>query len=421
MRRLTCLALGMLVALPLAYAQAPDLNIGGAGARAMGMGGAFCAVADDATAAYFNPAGLAQLKRPEITLVGYMGSNKESWTYTDPGDADSGDTSANHWALNFGSIVVPLNPGGNNLILAGSAHMVLDLTRQWSLPGNDGSNDGYVSADERGYMNAYSGMVGYEVNKHLLVGTGVSFFDGDQDVDVSFTASPEDGGATFDLEKRTGGSSGGPQIVAGVLTKLTRQVKAGVCFRSKTTIDWKEGGEGEEDRTTEIELPMILLAGLSYRPSDSLTLAVDYHLHQWAESEFRDKETGEISSDDEETFRNSDQVHVGAEYLLSTGGYPIPLRLGFYTYPMSTASFFSAYVSGVVKDESGNEVYKAQVGKRNYYTGGVGIVMADMVFDVAMEYSPLKEEINVPGENGPATITNENTKMKVYLSAIYKF
>ena len=38
----------------------------GVGARAMGMSGAFTAVADDASAAYWNPAGLAQLESLEI-------------------------------------------------------------------------------------------------------------------------------------------------------------------------------------------------------------------------------------------------------------------------------------------------------------------------------------------------------------------
>ncbi|MBK5257140.1 MAG: hypothetical protein JJE39_14010 [Vicinamibacteria bacterium] len=42
----------------------------GTGARGLGMGGAFIAVADDGTAASFNPAGLSQLRRSEISLVG---------------------------------------------------------------------------------------------------------------------------------------------------------------------------------------------------------------------------------------------------------------------------------------------------------------------------------------------------------------
>ena len=41
----------------------------GAGARAVGMGEAFTAVVDDATAMYWNPAGLAQAKNQEVTFT----------------------------------------------------------------------------------------------------------------------------------------------------------------------------------------------------------------------------------------------------------------------------------------------------------------------------------------------------------------
>lgn len=41
----------------------------GIGARALGMGEAFSAVADDASAVYWNPAGLAQLGRQEAVLM----------------------------------------------------------------------------------------------------------------------------------------------------------------------------------------------------------------------------------------------------------------------------------------------------------------------------------------------------------------
>src|SRR5881396_2478221 len=62
----------------LAFAQAVQnvvlrnsFNPIGAGARGLGMGGAFIAVADDGTAASFNPAGLAQLRRTELAVVGF--------------------------------------------------------------------------------------------------------------------------------------------------------------------------------------------------------------------------------------------------------------------------------------------------------------------------------------------------------------
>ena len=51
----------------------------GSGARAMGMGGAFIAIADDATAASWNPAGLIQLEKPELSIVGAYFNRKEEF------------------------------------------------------------------------------------------------------------------------------------------------------------------------------------------------------------------------------------------------------------------------------------------------------------------------------------------------------
>ena len=56
----------------------PSMNPVGSGARALGMGGAFIAVADDATAASWNPGGLIQLETPEVSIVGsYFDSNED--------------------------------------------------------------------------------------------------------------------------------------------------------------------------------------------------------------------------------------------------------------------------------------------------------------------------------------------------------
>ncbi len=48
------------------------------GARSLGFAGAFAALADDATAAFANPAGLVQLTRPEVSLEGRY------WSYSTP-------------------------------------------------------------------------------------------------------------------------------------------------------------------------------------------------------------------------------------------------------------------------------------------------------------------------------------------------
>ena len=55
-----------------------EFSFSNPGARSLGLGGAFAALADDATAAFANPAGLVQLLRPEIS------AERRRWSYTTP-------------------------------------------------------------------------------------------------------------------------------------------------------------------------------------------------------------------------------------------------------------------------------------------------------------------------------------------------
>ncbi len=55
-----------------------EFSFSNPGARSIGLGGAFVALADDATAIYANPAGLVQLASPEISIDGRF------WSYSTP-------------------------------------------------------------------------------------------------------------------------------------------------------------------------------------------------------------------------------------------------------------------------------------------------------------------------------------------------
>jgi long-subunit fatty acid transport protein len=70
---IVCLWIGALVPWEEVRAQTPlffdDI---GCGPRAIAMGQAFTAVADDASAAYYNPAGLVQIKSPFVLDIGYQ-------------------------------------------------------------------------------------------------------------------------------------------------------------------------------------------------------------------------------------------------------------------------------------------------------------------------------------------------------------
>ena len=46
-----------------------EFSFSNPGARSLGFGGAFVALADDATAAFANPAGLTQLVEPDVTAL----------------------------------------------------------------------------------------------------------------------------------------------------------------------------------------------------------------------------------------------------------------------------------------------------------------------------------------------------------------
>ena len=64
-----CIAAAALMAIATTATAQDSLNRPGSGARAAGMGNAFIAVSDDGTAASWNPAGLSQLRAPEISVV----------------------------------------------------------------------------------------------------------------------------------------------------------------------------------------------------------------------------------------------------------------------------------------------------------------------------------------------------------------
>lgn len=110
-------AVCMLIVLPLA-AQNTDIesvsglqfNFGNPGARSLGMGGAFLGLADDASAAEANPAGLTILRKPEITIEGR--NYQEQQVFTTSGTfPDLVRTGFSHYSqrvdATFASIVYP--------------------------------------------------------------------------------------------------------------------------------------------------------------------------------------------------------------------------------------------------------------------------------------------------------------------------
>lgn len=103
----------------------------GSGARALGLAGAFTALADDATAASWNPAGLIQLERPEASAVFRAG-----WeTHQYASGADDFNTSRDDVEsrnLNYFSVVYPFQAGGRNAVVSLNYQEVYDFTQRFT-------------------------------------------------------------------------------------------------------------------------------------------------------------------------------------------------------------------------------------------------------------------------------------------------
>ena len=91
----------------------------GSGARALGFAGAFTSIADDATAASWNPAGLVQLKRPEVSVV-YRYSRVQNDHTSSDDNIQTGEDSYQGIGLNYLTTSLPFQmPGmGNNAVLS---------------------------------------------------------------------------------------------------------------------------------------------------------------------------------------------------------------------------------------------------------------------------------------------------------------
>ena len=204
----------------------------GVGARGVGMGSAFAAVVDDASATYWNPAGLVRTRGKKLLAA------------LQPLSLDRRQSSASF----------TFNPRGE---------MAFGLTWMHAsvgdIQGRTGS--GVPTGALEDAENAFFVSVGRALGERLALGFTVKILS--QRIDVPGWQKAEGSGHGVDL---------GLQFRLGEKTTL-----AAVVRNLGASIDWTVQRSAQQASSTEDLLPHVLGVGLAYRPLSGLLLAADLY------------------------------------------------------------------------------------------------------------------------------------------------
>lgn len=387
-RRLPCsLAALLCLSASVAWAQGLPINsspnVVGSGARALGMGGAFIAVADDATAASWNPGGLTQLERPEISLVYSYKYIGEDFTSSSHPELDS-DHSINFDDINYLSGVYPIRRtiAGRNLVLSLNYQAKYDFDRNLEIDYRDVSGLGFgsmlgftthVKYRQRGQLASLSPAFGFEITDRLSVGMVMNIWDQSLLPDNEWSVRQEErrvfridgqllpvSWVRLNIDEKFDNFEG-TSYTFGALYRATERLNIGFVYHTKFTadVDYEQRmltGQSNgfpgfviSQRHQKYTFPSAVGLGISYRfPNDKLTLSMDITRREWDQFIIHDPENRILAMQkrsgitglphDLSPHDPTYTVRVGAEYVFVNAQKPkqdyLPsLRLGAFYDP----------------------------------------------------------------------------------------
>ena len=285
----------------------------GSGARAAGMGNAFVAIADDATAASWNPAGLVQLERPEISIVGSFNLIRDRLSADLHPELDPWHSSE-EFDLNYLSAVYPL-PAlvlGRNVTVSLNYQRKYEFNRELEFDFDTfrraGSLFRDVSFKQEGSLSALSPAMAVELTRRLSLGIAVNFWRDTPLGDNGWEQTTElrifslllgRPGLTVQRTEERYEDFRGENVTLGLLWNVTNKFNIGLRYDSELTgdVNYKNtstlfdtnslgsiatsifNGRQREDR--EVKLPASIAVGVSHRVNDRFTWSLDVTRIEW--------------------------------------------------------------------------------------------------------------------------------------------
>jgi len=376
----------------LAYGQTDEevfeefqFNFATPGARANAMGRAFIGLADDATAAQSNPAGLVILTKPEVSFeykyTDYTVERAASYDSIETGRTTDFGESVSSPA--FVSVVVPVG----NARLAFYRQEYLNYKEDFQLgvryiPSTGTTfNKSTADVDFRGVN--WGGAVAYQFSSKFMIGFSGKLSQLKVDMlskryvnltDVQSQTAIDDTDSKF-------------SFTAGMLINPSRTFSLGAIYERNGGFEYTEdyvfyqSGGGTTTRTypVEIKVPDRFGVGAAVRPTDALTILADVVYVQY--SQISDNMTivtfhnrGIRSSDF--SIDNATEFHAGGEYVFFAGKTGIALRGGVFSNPNHSLTYVgeTASIAGREADalfNFGDD--DTEIG----YTVGGGLVLSE--------------------------------------------
>ncbi|MDI6807657.1 MAG: outer membrane protein transport protein [Candidatus Eisenbacteria bacterium] len=388
-----------------AYPSLPDIplvNDYGVFARAQGMGGAHVAACEDISALFFNPAGLALLKRPELAVGLSHLTSEISTTW-------SGNTllsSAGATRLNSLGMAYPFPTFRGSFVVAGGYGRPNSMDYDYAR--TSGSEN--ILVTERGGAGPLAGGVAVDVSPNVSVGGSFQILSGSSRRTFldEYPLAPVESLST--RERIDDSDISGWGLSLGALFKAGKPFKAGITvqfpqhyfFEGTQTVTETRLGHVTQDSLSsyeevrfedEITLPFSFSSGISFSVP-YLTLAFDASYTDWTELDY----AGPLKVGNFYAYKPTVDLRFGQE--LTLPWLPVRLRAGYAIEPISYKLLLGDEAT-IVKDKT-------------VFSAGAGIILEDSItLDVAYTQSSFERAI--------AGFSEKDTAKKLFLSFAYRF